>query len=155
MKKLFAVLLVSSFIGFSSCGNECDPGQIPIDDNINLMLKSSNDNPFLSFANGVLPDSVRITNLATGVRLTSAYLIKDSMLVIEEYNKANGAVTNYKIAKGTILKADTLTVTVVRQDVADGCSTPYNVARFSSIKVNNTTLCTNCSASTKYRYLRP
>ncbi len=155
MKKVLAILSVFSAILFYGCSPECDPGTVPVDDFVWLMLKTNTDAPYLNYGNNALPDSVKVTNLATNTVLTTRYLRNDSLLVIEDFNKTNGATTNYKIAKGNFAKADTLSITVATTNVPDNCGNNYPVARFSSLKVNNITMCTGCQTSTKYRYIRP
>ncbi len=155
MKKLVFFLLTVIYFSFVACKvDDCDPGNVPTDDKILLLIRNSNGTPFLNYPMG-LPDSVKVTNLSTGTLLSPApAVLGDSIIMIDRYNNANGATTKFKIQKGTILKPDTLELTVSQRNVNDNCGTPYQVAGFSQIKVNNITTCNNCAVNYLNIYTR-
>jgi hypothetical protein len=154
MKTLFAILILSTSIILSSCKDECDPGQLPADDAIYVTLKNNNGSYYINYTASVLPDSVKVTNLSTNT-LAPASLLGDTILVIPGYNKTNNTTTKFKIAKGNILKPDTVEVVATITNIADNCGTPYPVIRFSSFKINNSLKCTNCFGSLIQSYTRP
>ena len=69
-------------------------------------------------------------------------MFNDSIIIVEGWNKTNGATTAYKITKGTVLKPDTITVTVARTIITNVCGEQYDVSRFGTVRGNSTTLCT-------------
>jgi hypothetical protein len=148
MKKFLVLVSVAlSSILMSSCGDDCDPGQLPTDDKLVLNMVNANGTAFLKYASDALPDSVKVTNLTTNT-LVSRYLIADSILIIEDYTKTAGAVTRLKIAKGNFIKPDTIELTVSRQNAQDNCLRDFEVARFLTVKANNVVKCSNCAANT-------
>jgi hypothetical protein len=154
MKTLFALLIVSTTLLVSSCKDDCDPGQLPMDDTIYVTLKNNNGTYFINYPGSSIPDSLKVTNLTTNSP-APINLLSDTILVIGGYNKTNNSTTKFKIAKGNSLKADTVEVTTTTTNVADNCGTPYPVSRFASFKINNTVKCTNCFGSLIQSYTRP
>jgi hypothetical protein len=151
MKKFFLGVLCISFLVQSCKNNDCDPGLPPIDDIIFINIVNPNGSGYLKYTGSVLPDSVKVFNLTTNAFVTRS-LYKDSVLVIDGWNTANNAVTNFKITKGTLLKPDTLQVTVSRKVEQDKCGTDYDVARFGILKGNNVSICSgNCVYNTIYK----
>lgn len=154
MKKFFFFLVAGILIAtLNSCGDDCDPGALPTDDNLNIIILNPNGTSFTKYPGNGLPDSVRVTNLATNA-LVNRYLISDSILVIEDFPKTNNSTLRFRIAKGTFLKADTVEVSIAKKNVQDACARDFEVARFTQIKFNNTVVCTNCAANTAYAYQR-
>jgi hypothetical protein len=154
MKKVFLLALTAAMFITQSCqNNDCDPGVLPTDDLIYVNILNPNGTSYIKYTGGVLPDSVKVFNLNTGLQVSTS-LLKDSILNITGYNTGNNVVTNFKISKGTVLKPDTVTVTVGRKDVEDNCGNLYNVARFAQIKANNVVKCTACNYNTAYNIQR-
>jgi hypothetical protein len=155
MKKIVLSLFIfGNVFLFSSCeNNDCDPGNLPIDDNLYLNILNTNGSSFIKYTNNAIPDSVRVTNLSTSAIVTRN-LFLDSILAIPTFDKTANAVTRFKISKGTILKPDTIEVTMIRTVVNDNCGTSYDVARIGQIKVNGVVKCTNCTYNTALTYTR-
>ncbi len=152
MKKVFFGILSSLFLLQGCKNNDCDPGIPPIDDIIYINMVNPNGTGYLKYTGASLPDSIKVFNLTTNAFVNRS-LYKDSILLIEGWNSTNNATTNFKIMKGTILKPDTLQVTVGRKIEQDNCGTDYDVARFSSYKANNISICNgNCTYNTIYKF---
>jgi hypothetical protein len=152
MKKFFLGILAIGFLLQGCKNNDCDPGLPPIDDIIYINMVNPNGTGYLKYTGSVLPDSVKVLNLATNTFVTRS-LYNDSILVINGWNATNNSTTSFKIMKGTIIKPDTLQVTVNRKMEQDKCGTEYDVARFGLLKVNTTNLCSgNCIYNTIYKF---
>ncbi len=143
MKYVFSLGIVMSFL-LSGCQDECDPGVPPVDEVLYISILNANGSSFIKYPGNIIPDSVKVTNLATGVQVNRG-MLKDSILSVESYNINNGAVTSFKISKGTFLKPDTVQITIARKAENDKCGGSVEVARFGQIKVNNVIKCTNCT----------
>ncbi len=154
MKAFFTVTLISCIIALSSCNTECDPGKLPENDNIAFAIKNNNGTFYLQYPGLLtLPDSVKITNLATNAIVVNT-LIQDTVVLISNFDKSNNAITKLKIAKGTFLKADTIEVKTVITNVSDNCGNTYPVARFEYFKINNVTKCAPCAGDLYQTYIR-
>jgi hypothetical protein len=141
MKCIFLLGIVIS-VFLSSCQDECDPGVPPADEILYLSILNANGSSFIKYPSNVIPDSLKVTNLSNGA-VVSTSMLRDSILSIENYNKANGGVTSFKISKGTFFKPDTVQITIARKAENDKCGGSLEVARFSQIKINGVVKCNN------------
>jgi hypothetical protein len=140
---------------FVSCTKDCEPGDPPLDDRLHLLILNNNNTAYLKYTNAVaLPDSVTVINLSNNAAV-NRFLVADSVLVVDDYVKTNGATTRLKIQKGPNAKPDTVEAVVSKKLVENNCGVGFEVFRFTSIKMNNSTLCTNCPAATASVYKRP
>lgn len=154
MKRFFTVLFFSGAVSafYTGCSTDCAPNFVDPDEIVYLNIVGSNGLSVIKYSGNALPnDSVRVTNLANGAQVARK-LFKDSLLVIEEYDKTQNAITSYKIEVGApgVRKPDTLQATVNRVSIQDNCGGTAERARFGTIKVNNTTRCTNCAYNQVY-----
>ncbi|MBL7728324.1 MAG: hypothetical protein JNM68_11590 [Dinghuibacter sp.] len=154
MKRLFTVLFFTGTVSalYINCSPDCAPNFVDPDEIIYLNILQSNGQSIIKYSGNALPaDSVRVTNLANGAQVARK-LFKDSLLVIEEYDKNNNGVTNYKIEVGApgVRKPDTLQTTATRVSIQDNCGNTVERTRFASVKVNNATRCTSCAYNQVY-----
>jgi hypothetical protein len=140
-----------------ACGDDCVPEFVQNDEIIYLSIVRNDGRSIIRYPGNALPgDSVRITNLDSA-RPTPRYMIRDSILAIESYNKNNNAVNNFKIEVGApgVRKPDTLQITSVKVNIIDNCGREIPVTRFGTLKVNNVTRCTNCTYNQIYTIQKP
>jgi hypothetical protein len=152
-----AALLSGIFFLLSGCGKDCEPQFVQNDEIIYLDIVRPNGTSIIKYAGNNLPaDSVRITNL-TGGGAVPRYLIRDSILTIDNYNKTAGFTNTFKIEVGATgyRKPDTLTIAIYKPTVTDNCGNDLPVVRFSSFRLNNNTLCTNCPFNQIYKVQKP
>lgn len=154
MNRFFAVFfcLVTVSVLYTNCSKDCEPNFVDPDEVIYLNILGSNGKSLIKYAGNALPaDSVRVTNLATGGAV-SRILFLDSILTIENYDKANNAVNTFKIEVGAagVRKPDTLEVVTNRTVIVDNCGRDIERARFKSVKVNTATRCTSCAYNQVY-----
>jgi hypothetical protein len=160
MKKqlLLLALIVSGIIALIGCGKDCEPSGLPQDDIVYLNIVRPTGRSYIKYTGNALPaDSLRITNLANGSAV-SRFLIRDSILSIDTYDKANNAITNYKIEIGApgVRKPDTLQITVSRRAEQDDCGRDFEVSRFATLKMNNVTvICSSCAYNTVNNFIKP
>jgi hypothetical protein len=159
MKYLFYGMMAVTGIAFlASCGKDCEPSGLPLDDIVYLNIKKPTGASYIKYTGNNIPaDSLRITNLATGAAV-SRTLIRDSILAIDIYDKVNNAITRYKIEIGApgVRKPDTLYITVARKVERDDCDRDFEVARFASLKMNSTvTICTDCAYNVVNSFTKP
>jgi hypothetical protein len=147
MKKIFGIFIITGSLFFSGCADDCDPGQLPVDEILFINIVNPGGNSYIKYTNNALPDSVKVLNIGTNT-LLNRYLISDSILVIEGYDKANNTISNLKISKGTVLKPDTLQITTMQSLIEDNCGRQFSRARITTVKANNTVLCTGCVYNT-------
>jgi hypothetical protein len=154
MTRLFMVLFTLCIVSvlYTGCTKDCEPNLVDPDEVIYLNILGSNGRSIIRYSGNALPaDSVRITNLSGGAQV-SRFLIRDSILTIDSYNKENNAVNTFKIEVGAVgvRKPDTLEVITNRLVVVDNCSRNIERARFKSVKVNTAVRCTSCNYNQVY-----
>jgi hypothetical protein len=153
MKRRIILLLSLISVFIISCKDDCDPGLPPVSDRLYLNILNANGSSFSKFVGGAIPDSFKVINLSNNA-VVPRTIIYDSVIIIENFTAINtGGVNTFKIMKGN-LKPDTVTVTVNNKTMEDLCGNPYNVMRWSQIKVNNAVKCSDCAFNTAVTYIR-
>lgn len=153
MNRLLALLMIITVLpAISSCSDDCEPVFVDPDEVIYLNILNSTGRSIIRYTGNALPaDSVRVTNLANGAGV-ARFLSKDSILVIDSYDKSNNAINTYKIEVGApgVRKPDTLEVVTNRLTIIDNCGREIERARFKSFKVNTTVRCSPCTYNQIY-----
>jgi hypothetical protein len=142
MKQLrfFIGALISSTLLFACGGSACDQ-KFP--NNATLLLLVTNKTTgraTFSFGGATLPDSIRLTNLATGTRLFAG-AVGDSVIYTDAYNRTDGVTDNLVLQVGT-QKPDTISLNIMKENIS-GCNSGYSYFRFAGIKLNNTVACSS------------
>lgn len=154
MKKyLFIIVIACSTLTNCNTKEECSPGNPPEDNVLYLRILNSTGSSYTKYPSGV-PDSFKILNLTTNALVTRS-IFKDSLIELSGITTTNGT-TAYKIMKGTILKPDTVTVTVAREQISDICGErTYDILRLGQVKTNTLTACNgNCIVNNVYNIQR-
>jgi hypothetical protein len=142
-KLILAGVAIAAMAGNMSCKQNCD-GNFPQSQQliINVVNKSTKF-ALLRYSGGVVPDSIKLTNIATNQRLNMFAGGGDTLLFSSDYTYQDGAVDVLKLQIGS-RKPDTITITA-KKEFATDCSDGYSYFRLQNFKVNNVLQCTDCS----------
>jgi hypothetical protein len=140
MKKfgMFVLLLVLVALIGAGCGNNCDSAFPSNQAMVIYVVKKNTQTAYFSLPNGIVPDSVKLTNITTG-RNFSLTSVGDSLITVSDYYYFDGATDQLKLQIGT-QKPDTITANITKE-VQDQCSDGYTYYRFSGLKVNGVSIC--------------
>jgi hypothetical protein len=144
MKQLRTTLftIMAATLLFSCGGSTCDQ-KFPNNATLLLLVtdKTTGRAQF-SFGSPTIPDSIRITNQATGTRLFAG-AVGDSVIYTDAYTRTDGVTDNLILRIGA-RKPDTISLSIMKESIS-GCNSGYSYFRFAGIKLNNTVACSaNC-----------